>query len=494
MRYSSFLGTLITTLTAAVGLLALALPAQAQRGGNPFGQKQTLGYALGPLAGKGQLIDGKERATYQLTTGQSAIKVVSLESGQLGQQAGLQVGDVILGVGGSTFTDKTAATYQLAIYIERMLASSRGGKLPLRVWRGGKVTMLKVPIKGQGRKWASKLIGGSFDYLLSQQDSSGKFGSSMSSNNAHVATTSICGLALIAAGARPGQGKLGEALVKAKDFLVQTAGVESRMGMGGRGGTGTPGMGGRMGGNWSQVNWSLGYGGLFLAEYFAHTGDPAVKTKLLQIKAAIEKNQETNGGWAHGPGGPNALGYTDFAAVSNVCLAAYGAIVKVTKAEANPAVIGKAINYLVGTASGSGGIGYSQRRGQKGHGDPGRTAGAILGFSLCGKTSHPFFRRMTSYFKSNMADVPDGHASPMYHFGMGALGAAKCGASKAFQQMFKYELLMARQTDGSFSARPSKEDKMWGRKSDSMQGPSWATGTYLLAWTITKGKLKLVGK
>jgi len=469
--------TRLIALVALCGVALVARPARAQ-----FGREEVpAGYNLGPLGARAEVVPKNQRPTYKLSTGQSALTVVSVVDGQPGQLAGLAAGDVILGTAAGIFTDKLDPVYQLAAAIEPLFARPKVGTLALSVWRGGKVIPLSVSLGGHGPKWADTLADASLTYLVGQQDSDGSFPSAMISNNAKVAVTALSGLALIAAeGIR---GPRASAIALAKDYLLTAAGVENERAGGGLGGAG----------NWSQVNWSLGYGTLFLAEYAAQTQDPAVLARLAELCQQIAKNQETNGGWAHGPGGPNALGYTDFAAVTNVVLAGYGAAGKVKVALA-PTVIAKATSYLVATASGDGGIGYSQRDGQRGMGDPGRTAATMFAFAMTGQTGNPFFGRMASYFKRHLAEVPEGHASPVYHFGFGALGAYEAGLERDFLAVFRPELLMARNADGSFAPRPSQEQKMMRSSSDGSMGACWTTGSYLLVWNLGRGHLSLFAK
>jgi hypothetical protein len=42
-----------------------------------------------------------------------------------------------------------------------------------------------------------------------------------------------------------------------------------------------------------------------------------VKDRLFEVAKKLEANQEASGGWAHGPGGPNALGYLELEIVGN---------------------------------------------------------------------------------------------------------------------------------------------------------------------------------
>ncbi len=475
----------------------------AQRLRNPFGKRSgsLSGFNMGMLGGECKELGQTESRALGLNSGQTSLQVTQLNSGQLGQRSGLVIGDQIVDIAGRVISDKQTGVYQLARAMDRALCARRGATLVLGVLRGGRAVKVTVKMPGLGPhatscpkrcRHCAALLKKSFDFVLGRQKEDGSFPTLVGGNNGMVATTAITGLALLAASAKP-SGAMASAIGKAKDFLVKTVGKESTFGgLGGRG-SGAD-MGGQLqgaggGGNWSQVNWSLGYGALFLSEYLARTGDAAVRQKLVWVCRQIEANQEANGGWSHGPGGANALGYTDFAAVTNVVLSGYGAAGRV-KIKLQPKTVSKAINYLVGTAAADGGIGYSQRSGQKGHGDAGRTGGSVLAFGLCRQNRHPFFGKMVGYFTKNMDQVPEGHASAVHHFGMASLACFQLsGAWKRFNEHFRYELVSARNPDGSFTPRPSSESASMGINSDRTTGPCWATGTYLLAWNLPRGNL-----
>ncbi len=492
-------------------ILTPTLSAQGRRM-NPFGRGGAVsGYNMGLLGGQCKSMSKSDAQSIGLKSGQTGLEITSLSSAGVGQRAGLMVGDKIINVGGRGMTDKQDAVYQLAYGMDRVMSRRKKGSLLLGVLRGGKIVKVKVPLPALGPHSSSgpsrcrhcgALIAKSFEFLLTTQNSDGSFQTKVGGVNGAVATTALSGLAMLAASKSP-SGAMAKSIAKAKDYLVKSVGSASAFGLGGGtgGGRGRGSSGGQQGmgqrgggGNWNQTNWALGYGAMFLAEYLARTGDAAVRQKLNWVCRQIEANQETNGGWSHGPGGPNALGYTDFAAVTNVVLSGYGAAGK-AKIKLKSTTISRGVSYLIGTSGPSGTIGYSQRRGQKGMGDAGRTAGSVLAFGLCKQSGHPFFRKMAGYFTKNMAKVPEGHASPVHHFGLASLATFQVpGAWKKFHRIFRLELVSARNADGSFFPRPSKESASMGMNSDRSTGPAWATGTYLLAWNLPRRNLLIFTK
>ena len=63
---------------------------------------------------------------------------------------------------------------------------------------------------------------------------------------------------------------------------------------------------------------------MFLAECYACHKDPTLKAKIQEVVRLLEGSQEDTGGWAHGPGGPNSLGYLELEVMSNLAVTALG--------------------------------------------------------------------------------------------------------------------------------------------------------------------------
>jgi hypothetical protein len=324
-----------------------------------------------------------------------------------------------------------------------------------------------------------RLTAQSLEFLAKSQQEEGSYEAKTGGGNGSVVITSICGLAFLASGSTPSSGPFAENIVKCKDFVTANCGKET-----------LPPF---EGANWSQVNWALGYGACFLAEYYTHDPQEEVRAKLEEFASALVRNQEANGGWAHGPGGPNALGYTDFAKVSLWCLAGLGACRK-CGVSVPEITVKRAVDYFVNCSGGDGGIGYSPQPGQKGVGDPGRTGGTIFAFALCDQKRSKFFKSMASYFMTNMHDIPDGHVSPVMHFMSSALACSHLDQSywKKLFETFRYEFVAARRPDGSFSARPTQESRVMKSNSDRSMGYCWTTGNYLVTLLLQKGHLKLL--
>ncbi len=398
---------------------------------------------------------------------------------------GLLRGDEIVALAGQPFPRKADPVYYLVDAIEGV-TSMKSPVLPVTVMRGGKPETLKIPFPALGKHAAGcpakcerceRMLAQSLDWLVSRQQQDGSFASDLGGKNGHVAVTSLAGMALLAAGSTPSDGPRAPALRRAVRYVIQTAGDEGSIPRGANGA------------NWSQVNWSLGYGGAFLGLVHRRAPDEELKGKLAAIAQAIVRNQEPSGGWAHGPGGPNALNYVELEIVSNYCLLALG-LARQAGVEVPQATVDRAVAYIEACSS-AGGVGYSTRQGQKGMGDPGRTAGAAVALEALDLERHPMHERMVKFATRGFAELYKGHVSPVMHYLAGGMMAHAAGPKTwaEFQQPFRREFLAARRPDGSFSARPTAETQKLHSNNDRQVGFAWTTASYLVVQLLPRGNL-----
>lgn len=446
-------------------------------------------FNLGPTGAAGTPLDAKE--TEDLGIGKAAaVRIETIEEGA--PAAGvLMPGDVVVRAGGRPFPPREDPI----LHFSRALEAAEAAKTPalkLHVLRSGTPVSLTLPVQPLGahspscpvkcKKCAAVLHAG-LRYLAKTQEGDGGFIGRVGGTNAKVAATTLCGLAFLASGSTAAAGPYASNVKKALAFVARNGGQEMKWGAGaGRG-------------NMSQVNWNCGYAVWLLAEGYAVTGDRALLEKIGELANAIVKNQEASGGWAHGPGGPNALGYLELEIVSNVCLTALG-LAQRLELEIPKEPVDRGVKYVEACSGGDGGVGYSTRPGQQGMGDPGRTAGAIVAFRALGLDGHPFFAKMNGYYRRGMKDLIGGHVSPCMHLVSGAL-AAQLAGPKVWAQywgIFRDEVMAARCTDGSFSARPTRESQALRHNTDRGEGPHWITGHFCLLLQAPASRLKLLGK
>ncbi len=220
--------------------------------------------------------------------------------------------------------------------------------------------------------------------------------------------------------------------------------------------------------------------------------NPEVKAKVAELVTSLQRTQEQSGGWAHGPGGPNALGYLELEIVSNYALLGLGAARRLG-VEPDEAAVGKALAWIESTASADGGMGYSPRDGQKGFGDPGRTAGALVAYASLGQKRRPFFEDMAGFYARRQGDLEGGHVSPCMHLLAGAMAGRLLGdAWKAYMERYRLTIMAARKPDGSFASTPTQESQSLHSNTDLTVGPCWTTATYVTILSLPGDRLPLL--
>jgi membrane-associated protease RseP (regulator of RpoE activity) len=488
-------------LALLISLTALALsptPAAAE-GSWPFGEPRGSGpwsrlgqdlYNLGPIGAKARDADRPPPAAPTSGTrripmaprppkdeGPTRLAVAALLSGGPAETAGLLLGDVIVGIGKKKFREGSLTLVAEAL----RKAESKDGKVTLLVKREGEKGTLKlvVEIEAGGKAAAKPAVGEgrvatvkkALAWLAERQDRDGGFGAAMSGTNQTVVVTSLAGLAWLAGGSDARNGPYAENVAKAVAYVSKNAGQAMRLPGGAAGMSGL-----------DQTNWGCAHAAIFLGELCARMPDDRdLKRTLSDLGASLAERQERSGGWAHGPGGPNPLGYTELNIVSGLALCGMGLA---THSGWTPPkeVVEKAEAYLIASSGGDGGVGYSDQPGQKGMGNIGRTAGAWLGYRTLKLVKRPWYKKMGRYVGSHVGDVLDGHASLMQHILLAGVAAHAHGkeARKRYWAALERDLILARAPDGSLQPRPWHESTAGGTNSDVTTGEAWTTA----AWTI----------
>ncbi|MBL4845648.1 MAG: PDZ domain-containing protein [Planctomycetes bacterium] len=394
---------------ACSALLATLLLAPSAFGQGFPGQKKEADLAnLGVIGARGD-VSG------------SLIRVSEVLPGGGAKRAGLAAGDEILGVGEKNFSSSTPLL-ELYAAIERVEAARKRQPLKLKVRRGGNETELLVPVARLGAcskscpkkcKRCDKIVKAGLGFLAKTQVGNGCLPTDLGGRTGLIVVTSLGGLAFLSAGTSP---KPGTPLGRAIEYVLKNANTPDKGGLK---------MGGR--GNWNQENWAHAYALCFLAEVANKTRRKDVKAKVKELANKLLETMEASGGWAHGPGGPNALNYLELEIVSNYALLGLGAARRLG-IELDEAKLGKAMAWIESTSGGDGGVGYSPRSGQKGHGDPGRTAGALVAFAALGQKKRPFYRKMVSFYANHVGELPAGHVK---RCGIGPFGDDAAGSREA---------------------------------------------------------------
>ncbi|MGE0713596.1 MAG: DUF6288 domain-containing protein [Planctomycetota bacterium] len=417
----------------------------------------------------------------------AAVVVREVSPGTPAAAGGLQPGDEVVGAGGKALqAGSPDPIAQLWAEIDRVEQSKKRVPLALRVRRGGKELDVELRLAQLGPcsktcptkcKRCDQVVKAGLAYLARSQAPNGSFPTTLGGKTGLVVVTSLGGLAFLAAGASP---QPGSPLGRAADYVLSHANVAEKGGL-------------SLGAQWNQENWEHAYALIFLSEVARRTKRRDVDAKLSELGKKLLETQEASGGWGHGPGGPNALGYVELEIVSNYALLGLGCARR-QGVELDAAKLEKALTWVVGTSNGDGGVGYSHRQGQQGFGDPGRTAGALVAFQALGQRSHPFFAKMASFTLARLGKLTEGHVSPAMHLVAGAMATHLLGKQEWRQYLDAYRLRIqgARRPDGSFAATPTHESQSLRNNTDRTVGPCWTTASYVLILCLDRDKLSFL--
>ncbi|MCA8977318.1 MAG: PDZ domain-containing protein [Planctomycetes bacterium] len=415
---------------------------------------------------KGGGNDGKDDGPHRLVT-------KALFGGGPAQRAGLALGDIILGVDDQTFAG--GCLLPLANAITR--AESGDGKLLLQIERGGSPKTLTLKLAKIGKhaaepeagKMRQQLLGAACDWLADRQQGGG-FAETLGGSNGAVVMTCLAGLAWIGEGSSLKRGRHKANLKSAVDFVLRELGGKSAVGGDA---------------NWDQSTWGYAHAAIFLGELQLCGKSKAISADLQRIATTLCKRQELTGGYGHGPGGKNALGYIELNILAAYVVSGLG-VAQRAGCTVDAAIVDKLLGYTRESAGDDGGVGYATGPGQKGMGNIGRTAGTWLGARALGRGEDPFVARMQGYVQRHIADMMGGHASLQQHILLGGLAAAALDAETRaayWDGGLRRDLTLARAPDGSFQSRPWHETLSMGSNTDVTMGEVWTTAS----WAIVLG-------
>lgn len=314
-------------------------------------------------------------------------------------------------------------------------------------------------------------------YLVSKQRKDGAWESGLAATTGEVVVTSFCALALMASGSSPKGGAYQAQIQRAIEFVAGRV-------------FDPPAMPDK---KWDQTNWSVMIGTMFLAEAYSHSPSAEIKAALDRGIVEIFRRMEPSGGWGHYHGGPNPLNYIELEVMSTWALGAAG-VLKRLKFRVPSDKVGRAIQFIEDCcAPGSGGVGYSPNRGQKGVGEAGRTGGALWVFGLHGLQGHSLYPLMANWFRRNLSGSTNCHGSIALGCLSAALGARQLGGQDwdAFVAAVFPKVLGQQQGDGSFS--PIRGTGAGAAGGDDSAGPNYNTGLYALVLQLDLGHLNHLG-
>jgi len=382
----------------------------------------------------------------------------------------LEVGDVILGVGGKPFADDARKAFGRAI-TEAEKAESEG-ILKLIRWRKGKQQNVQLELRVMGSysdtaPWrcpkSQKILDAGCRYIAGHMKDG--------------IDGQVNALALLASGKK-------EYLDLVRDYARRVGKPDLKLKLYGGGGL---------------VSWHWGHAGIFLAEYYLATGDQYVLPAIREYAVSMAKGQSAVGSWGHGMAWPQAnagklhgrLG--GYGALNSAGLGCHLALVLAQKCGIDDPEVRRAIakaNTFFAFYVNKGSIPYGDHDPWMAHENNGKNSLAAIIFDLQGRREETrFFSRMTV---ASYAEREPGHTGNYFSFLWGALGANRAGprATAAFLKELRWYYDLARRWDGGFPYQGAA-----GRGGSEHCYGGWdCTGAYILACALPLKKLTITGK
>lgn len=379
----------------------------------------------------------------------------------------IQIGDVILGVGGQPFGLDPRT--ELGKAITHAESERGGGKLTLTRWRAGETreVVVELPVLGSYSATApydcakSRLIFERGCEALAARMASPAYGEG---RKLDPIPRSLNALALLASGND-------EYLPLVKREAEWAAQFTSS----------------------GMQTWHYGYCIMLLSEYILATGDQSVMPGLRRLALEAARGQSAVGSWGHGFAKPDGrLG--GYGMMNAPGLPLTISLVLAREAGVNDPEVAQAIELsgrLLRFYIGKGAVPYGDHHPWiETHEDNGKCGMAAVLFNLLGeKAGAEFFSRMS--VASHGAERDCGHTGNFFNLLWAMPGVSQAGpqAAGAWMQEFgSWYFDLARRWDGTcIHQGPPEPDR------DSYAG--WdSTGAYLLAYAMPLRKITLTGK
>jgi Family of unknown function (DUF6288)/HEAT repeats len=389
----------------------------------------------------------------------------------------IQVGDVILGVGGKPFTDDARKSFALAIQAAEQEES--GGVLKLTRWRAGQTAEVQLNLRVMGTYSATAPYHCPKSAKIYQEAVAALEKEPLPANW-HGA---VNGLALLATG----NAEYFPRLQKLAGEIGATTRKQNPRVMG---------------------TWENGYRNLFLCEYYLASGDKAALPAIRELTISLAIGQSMYGTFGHGyadrtPDGKLHGSIPPYGPVNQAGLPAnlailFGKKCGVADDEIDPAIdrAAKFFGYFVDKGT----IPYGEHEPWPFHDNNGKSAMSAVLFGMQDNQieAAKFFTKMTvASYRSREC----GHTGQGFSYLWGALGASVGGpdAAAAFFKEASWHFDLVRRSDGSFTYDgdeqygPGKTEDNTYFGNSSYYGLS-PNATYVLTYALPLKKIILTGK
>ncbi len=426
--------------------------------GDKIPREATHDWTLGPTGARGWIysdrsvtFDARQIYVTQVTEGSPADGV-------------LQVGDVILGVGGKPFAlDPRTELGRAITEAEKKLG---GGRLSLIRWRAGKTdtAVVKLPVLGSYSATAPYDCPKS-KRILEQGCKALARKIKEYPPRGNEIPRSLNALALLASG-NPEYLPIVRQQVEVLSKYAQPSGVRT---------------------------WQYGYVNILLAEYTLATGDRTFMPDLERITMMVVHGQSAVGSWGHGfadsqtgrLGGYGMMNHPGLSLSISLILAREAGV----KGPALDLAIQRSERFLRFYID-KGSVPYGDHHPWiETHCDNGKNEMAAVMFNLLDSVEGAeFFSKMST--ASHGAERDTGHTGNFFNITWALLGVSQSGphATGAWLEEYGWYYDLARRPDGTFRHQgpPSARGDSYNR---------WdATGAYLLAYALPLKKIYLTGK
>lgn len=249
------------------------------------------------------------------------------------------------------------------------------------------------PIKGELNDATKAAARKGLDFLARSQTARGEFGDA-SGGGDNLGIAAIAGLALLADGNLPNQGRYGTQVDRLLDYILRNCQPSGLI----------------AGQNYGSPMYGHGFATLFLAECFGHSDRPDLKEKLQNAIRLIVQTQNREGGWRYQPAPVDADTSVTICEVMAL-RAARNAGIKVPKV-----TIDKAIEYVKKAQQPDGGFAYTL--GSDGSGFP-RSAASVASLFYSGLYDGKEITNGMNYLRDRMPGMKnkprDGWESHYYY-------------------------------------------------------------------------------
>jgi len=402
-----------------------------------------------------------------LRVGAEAPVVAYVAKGSPAARAGLLVGDRIEKVGKQAARGSCEALVN-AIIDRARKAGQDSARLSFRVKRGGAKKTIEFTVALREID-VSVAVNRGLDFLakISNDDPDYK-ATRTRAFYAPIIYAPLAGLAFLANGSTRVEGRHSAAIRRTLAFVMK------------HGGTRKPAQDAinkAVGGNICSLTHNAGFSAMFLAQLLASESPsgPELDVSIKEIRArlsvccrTLERIAKPNGGWQHGSGGRNMLGYTHLTAATITAMNGLG-MARQVGIKVDDAVIKRGLAYLA-KATSDGQVGYAV--GNRGSFSAGRNAGYLQCLYRNGLGKDKSAKAVLAKLLKNIDKAGTGHGSPTWHLFYVALATGRLDADGAerFSALYGKRLIGNQQADGSIRAiappgiAPAKaeENRVWG--------------------------------